>query len=96
MESEGIRIQGDPYETIVERLKEWIENRPELLFYDDYIVWVWTENLGLDTVILEFDGDGFVWQTDWYEGGECKLLGICPIGSLEIPEEWKLTEVTEG
>ena len=96
MESKGMPIDGDPYEAIIGIIKQWIEKFPTMCTYEDYIVFVWTENLGFDTVYLEFMGKDFFWNTDWYEGGKCKLLGFCPISSLEIPEEYKITEVSSS
>ena len=95
MESNGINISGDPYEAIVDLVKQWIDRFPTMFHLEDYIVWVWTENLGFDTVYLEYDGTGFIWNTDWYEGGSCKLLGFCPLSSVNLPDEYAIKETND-
>lgn len=56
--------------------------------YTDYIIDLWTSNLGRDRVILSPAGNGndFEFDTDWYEGGEVELIGWSFLDSVTVPE----------
>ena len=98
VEETAVRIAtDDPYENVADFIKCWIEEH-SYLQYEDYLVWVWTENLGYDVLYLEYDGtnDRFTWLFDWYEGGECRLIGFCPVRAIPLAEEWRCENMKWG
>ena len=43
----------------------------------------WEKEFSTETTILEWDGNGFVWVDDWWEGQQfVKLLGFMPVRSI--------------
>lgn len=59
-------------------------------YTDDYIVHLKTSVLG-ETNALYVMADTrpsfkWVWDSDWYEGGEVELLGIIPVHDVKVPD----------
>lgn len=58
-------------------------------YVTNYIVKIWTTNLGYEYTILTpvLEGVEWKWQfdCDWYEGGEIRLLGFMPVEDAEVP-----------
>ena len=78
----------DPYAEIVEIFRKLKRCRE-----GNFVAWVYTDNLGYDVVLCEYDGnnDEYVWSTDWYEGGDCYLLYIAELADIEpeITQKWE-------
>lgn len=76
--------KSTPYEAtgkMVEKLAPYVDN---------YIVHLKTSILGesnelyvLETSYPEFN---WIWDSDWYEGGEVELLGIIPVSDVKVPD----------
>ena len=82
------RIYGsDPYKAISDIVTKWADEH----YYDDFIVKIATghepNELIIENQLLLFESldEGFVWQTDWYEGERYVLLyGFTPVDFVEI------------
>lgn len=79
---------NDPYSEIVS-----IVGAKRLIYDNDFIAWVYTSNLGFDTVYCSYNGsdDRYEWETDWYEGGDVYLIAFADIDALEfdITQKWE-------
>lgn len=77
--------KGDnPYRAVIDVIRELTkENGYECMF--DRIVRIRTTILGESNELLLVDNDDYVFETDWYEGGEVELLGFINVDDVEVP-----------
>jgi hypothetical protein len=74
----------DPYTAVVDVIRELTkENGYERMF--NRIVRIKTTVLGESNELLLVDDFDYVWENDWYEGGEVELLGWIDIDDVEVP-----------
>lgn len=74
------RTPYDAYDAVVEEIYKRIDCLQNL------VVRVKTTNFGEQTVLLYENSDyHYVFDTDWYEGGDVELLGFLPIPEVEVP-----------
>lgn len=71
------------YDAVIDEILKRID------YVTNYIVKIWTTNLGYTNTILTpvLEGAEWEWQfcNDWYEGGEIRLLGFIPLEDVEVP-----------
>ena len=79
-EKKNKMITDDPYDEIVE-----IVRASKRIRLGDFVAWVYTPNLGYDVVYCSYNGDRdeYIWETDWYEGGDCYLLYFAEFSDVE-------------
>ena len=70
-----------PYDTVLEPIEKWCEEN----YYTDFIVTILIDDAEI-TQLLEWDAeDGFIWNSDWWEGQEdVKLEGFIPVSHIRI------------
>lgn len=71
-----------PYDAVIEEIYKRTD------YLQNLVVRVKTTNLGEQTVLLYKDSDyyhHYMFDTDWYEGGDVELLGFLPIPDVEVP-----------
>ena len=77
----------NPYDEIVEIFRK--DNKVD----NTFIAWVYTEVLGYDVIVCDYNGDKdrYEWLTDWYEGGDCYLLYLAALEDVEpdITQRWE-------
>ena len=78
---------NNPYETVADIVVQDIEKRHKP--YGTVLVRLWTSVLGYTTTILSYDcNEGeWCWETDWYEGGDIKLIGYILVEDIDIDFE---------
>ena len=76
--------KNDPYTAVVDVIRELTkENGYERMF--SRIVKIKTTVLGESNELLLVDDFDYVWENDWYEGGEVELLGWIDIDDVAVP-----------
>lgn len=74
----------DPYDAVLDVVREMTKEAGfECMF--DRIVRIKTTVLGVSNELLLVENNDYVWQTDWYEGGEVELLGVIDVDDVEVP-----------
>lgn len=74
----------DPYTAVVDVIRELTkENGYERMAYR--IVRIKTTVLGESNELLLVEDFDYVWENDWYEGGEVELLGWIDIDDVAVP-----------
>lgn len=77
---------GNAYKTVIDIIERDIiaRNAP----FGEYLVSLWTGVLGHTNQILSYycDAATWVWENDWYKGGEVKLLGYVNIDDIDLNE----------
>ena len=77
---------NDPYKEVIQIVTNYCT------ILGSFIAWVYTGVNGFDTVFCEYDGnyDNFIWEYDWYEGGDVYLIAYSYIQDLEfdIAQKW--------
>ena len=74
----------DPYTAVIDVIREMTkENGCECMF--ERIVRIKTTTLGESNELLLIDGMNYVWENDWYEGGQVELLGFIDVDDVNIP-----------
>ena len=78
----------DPYDEIVE-----IVRASKRMHLGNFVAWVYTDNLGYDVVYCYYNGDKdeYIWDMDWYEGGDCYLFYFAEFSDVEpdITQKWE-------
>ena len=75
---------NNPYKAVIDVIRELTkENGYECMF--DRIVRIRTTILGESNELLLVDHDDYVFENDWYEGGEVELLGFIDVDDVEVP-----------
>ena len=73
-----------PYTAVIDVIRELtMEDGIECMF--ERLVRIRTTILGESNELLLIDDNDYVWESDWYEGGEVELLGFIDIDDVEIP-----------
>jgi len=54
----------------------------------EYVAKIKTSNVGISNEHLspcDYPEEGFIWDNDWYEGGEVELLDVVAIEDIDVP-----------
>lgn len=74
----------NPYTAVIDVIRELTkENGYECMF--ERIVRIKTTTLGESNELLLVDNGDYVWETDWYEGGEVELIGFIDVDDVHVP-----------
>ena len=79
-----IDTSKNPYTAVVDVIRELTKkNGYECM--SERIVRIKTTVLGESNELLLIDNFDYIWENDWYEGGEVELLGWIDIDDVEVP-----------
>lgn len=79
-----IDTSKNPYTAVVDVIRELTKkNGYECM--SERIVRIKTTVLGESNELLLIDDFDYIWENDWYEGGEVELLGWIDIDDVEVP-----------
>lgn len=91
-----VGFYDDAYEIVADIIdKKMVEHYK---YYADVLVELRTSNLGETIEYLKFYGDkpGWVWDRDWYEGGDVELISFIPLDEIkklgDIPNAYSFGE----
>lgn len=74
--------KSDAYTAVGNIIEEWAKTN----YYGEFIVHLRTSNLGESNELFLFEKPGkYIWESDWYEGGEVELLGFIPVDYVKVP-----------
>ena len=79
-----IDTSKNPYTAVVDVIRELTKkNGYECM--SERIVRIKTTVLGESNELLLIDDFDYIWENDWYEGGEVELLGWIDIDDVDVP-----------
>lgn len=74
----------DPYTAVIDAIREMtMENGYECMF--ERIVRIKTTVLGESNELLLIENNEYIWENDWYEGGQVELLGYIDVDDVIVP-----------
>lgn len=75
-----------PYEAVIDAVRE-IARTVNGGIFADKIVRIRTTVLGEsnELMLADIDTGGYLWENDWYEGGDVELLGFIDLDDLIVP-----------
>lgn len=76
---------NNPYDAVCDVVRELTRSKEGHEQICDRIVRIRTTNLGESNELLLVEDYDYIWQTDWYEGGEVELLGFIDLDDVAVP-----------
>ena len=73
-----------PYTAVIDAIRELTKiNGYESM--NERIVRIKTSILGESNELLLIDNYDYIWENDWYEGGDVELLGFIDVDDVKMP-----------